>query len=415
VQFEGGFAHHVLTAKSMEARHVASGARARGAGTIAVVDHGPRLDLKGSWEQFRWPLPGRDPVVRSAAGTFTLEGILPYRVHVDGDMRALDLPSMPVDVDGTLDKDSFAFRRAEVDLYGGHTSASGKVTWGREETYEVSGHASGIDPAQLRADLPGSLSFDYNVSGRGFDTRGTLNAAFSALTGKLRGAPASGSGAFTHAGKTWSFNALRVALGSTTLALDGQIDERLNLRFALSAQDLSLVSPGSRGRIKASGTLGGTLSDPAVVGVAHAVGVDYEGIKFEAADSDVDFEPDAPTKESKIDARLHGLSYGEHTLEAATFTLSGPPSDYLVHVTANAPGIAASAQAHGTYAHEIFQGQLTALSLNGSESLHLTLERPVDLLASLDHARLQWVCLVGTPGSVCADAEWRPSGGRPPS
>ena len=74
VQFEGGFAHHVLTAKSMEARHVASGARARGAGTIAVVDHGPRLDLKGSWEQFRWPLPGRDPVVRSAAGTFTLAG-----------------------------------------------------------------------------------------------------------------------------------------------------------------------------------------------------------------------------------------------------------------------------------------------------------------------------------------------------
>jgi len=409
VQFEGGFAHHVLTAKSMEARHVASGARARGAGTIAVVDHGPRLDLKGSWEQFRWPLLGRDPVVRSAAGTFTLEGILPYRVHVDGDMRALDLPSMPVDIDGTLDKDNLAFTRADVDLYGGHTSASGKVTWGREETYEVSGHASGIDPAQLRPDLPGSLSFEYNVSGRGFDTRGTLNAAFSALTGKLRGAPASGSGAFTHAGKTWGFNALRVALGGTTLALDGQIDERLNLRFALSAQDLSLISPGSRGRIKASGTLGGTLSDPAVVGAAHAVGVDYEGIKVEAADADVDFEPDAPTKESKIDARLHGLSYGEHTLEAATFTLSGPPSDYLVRVTANAPGIAASTQAHGTYAHEIFQGQLTALSLNGSESLHLTLERPVDLLASLDHARLQWVCLVGTPGSVCADAEWRPS------
>ena len=45
---------------------------------------------------------------------------------------------MPVDVDGTLDKDNFAFTRADVDLYGGHTSASGKVTWGRDETYEVS-------------------------------------------------------------------------------------------------------------------------------------------------------------------------------------------------------------------------------------------------------------------------------------
>ena len=33
--------------KSMEARHVASGALARAAGTIAVVDNGPRLDLQG--------------------------------------------------------------------------------------------------------------------------------------------------------------------------------------------------------------------------------------------------------------------------------------------------------------------------------------------------------------------------------
>ena len=61
--------HRVLSAKSMEARHLASGALARAAGTIAIVDNGPRLDLMGSWEQFRWPLTGRDPVVRSAAGT----------------------------------------------------------------------------------------------------------------------------------------------------------------------------------------------------------------------------------------------------------------------------------------------------------------------------------------------------------
>ena len=56
-----------------------------------------------------------------------------------------------------------------------------------------------------------------------------------------------------------------------------------------------------------------------------------------------------------------------------------------------------------------FQGQLTALSLSGSESLRLALERPVDLLAALDHVRIEWLCLVGTPGSVCADGEWRPA------
>ena len=40
---------------------------ASASGTIAIVDHGPRLDLKGEWSDFRWPLTGRDPAVRSAA------------------------------------------------------------------------------------------------------------------------------------------------------------------------------------------------------------------------------------------------------------------------------------------------------------------------------------------------------------
>jgi len=409
VQFEGGWANHVLSAKRMQARHVDSGARASAAGTIAIVDGGPRLELKGSWNEFRWPLIGRDVVVRSGAGTFALEGLMPYRVRLTGDARALDLPVMPVDLSGTLDKDSFAFERAEVDLYGGHTSASGKVTWAPHDSWSVSGHASGIDPAQLRADLPGSLNFDYSASGTGFDAKGTLNASFSGLGGKLRGATASGAGTVTHAGETWGFSNLRVGLGSATLALDGHIDDRMELRFALSAQDLNLLSPGSRGQLKASGTLGGTFSDPAIVGVAHGVDIDYRGIKLKAFDADVDFEPDAAGKESKIDAQLHVLTYEQRTLNAATLTLRGPPSAYTVHFTASAPGIAAAAQAQGAYSAGTFKGQLTMLALSGNESLHLGLDRPVGLLAAVDHVRIEWLCLVGAPGSVCADAEWTPA------
>src|SRR4029077_4505785 len=40
------------------------------------------------------------------------------------------------------------------------------------------------------------------------------------------------------------------------------------------------------------------------------------------------------------------------------------------------------------------------------ESLHLSLERPAAFSAAPDQLRLEWLCLVGTPGSVCADGEW---------
>ena len=80
-----------------------------------------------------------------------------------------------------------------------------------------------------------------------------------------------------------------------------------------------------------------------------------------------------------------------------------------MHFSASAPGIAAAAQAEGAYARGGFRGQLTTLALSGNDSLHLALDRPVGLLASLEHVRIEWLCLVGAPASVCADGDWTPA------
>ncbi len=411
VLFEGGYANHVLSARRMEATHVQSGARATGAGTIAIVDNGPRLDLSGSWEQFRWPLLGRDPPVRSAAGTFTLQGELPYRVHVTGDVRAATLAPLPVDVYGTLGKDRFTFERAEVDLYGGHTSAQGEVAWSGTGSWNISGRATGINPGLVRADLPGALNFNYTTTGSGFIAPGKLrmSGSFSDLSGKLRGAAASGAGTIADADSTLEFTSVHVNLGGTSLALDGQVNERLNLRFTLNSQDLSLLAPESRGQLKASGSITGTRADPAVVAIVHAHDIDHQGLKVAALDANINFDPTAVDRESKVEISVHKLTRQTRTLDSATFTLQGLPSAYTVHLTAAAPGLAAGLQAKGAYAGGAFRGQLTQLSLSGSEALHLSLERPVDLLVSAAHVRLEWMCMTGTPGSICADGDWTPA------
>ena len=45
--FEGAYANSVLTATRIELTHHASGAHLTGAGTIGIVENGPRLELKG--------------------------------------------------------------------------------------------------------------------------------------------------------------------------------------------------------------------------------------------------------------------------------------------------------------------------------------------------------------------------------
>ncbi len=405
-EFDGSYAASVLTAKHMEARHP-SGAHAVGSGTFAIVPNGPRLDLSGSWQDFRWPLVGPHPVVTSAAGTFALAGTLPYEVHVQAAAAsAAGVSASALEVTGTLGKDGCAFEHAELGLLEGHASASGAVTWAPHQSWSVAAQLSGINPAGLRPDFPGSVSLTLAASGQGFDPNGDLSVAAANLAGKLRGARVSGGGSVSRTGGTLSFDRVRVALGGTSLALDGRAGALLDLRFTLASSDLSQLLPGSRGRLGAAGTLRGTQSDPAVVAGVHGSALSYAGLAVERLDADIDFDAADPARPTKIDARASNLSYARHTLQDASFTVTGPPAAYRVHAEAHAAGLALAAEAAGAYAHGAFQGQLTALGLKGRDALDLALEHPVDLAASAQHAQVEWLCLAGTPGSMCADAQW---------
>ena len=279
----------------------------------------------------------------------------------------------------------------------------------RLETWSLAGRVTGINPGALREDLPGSIGFAFAADGRGFTGRGDLSVGFSNLSGKLRGVAASGWGTVTHSGAAWSFSNVRVGLGTASLALDGRVDEQVDLRFAVATHDLSLLAPGARGELKTSGSLHGTLADPVVVAVAHGSGFEYQGVKLGALDADINFNPGAAAQESKIDARLHELSYEGRTVDSLALSLSGPPAAYQLHAAASTTGLTVSAQASGAYQHGLFQGRLEALNIAGGEQLHLTLERPVDLTLSAAHARVGWLCVVGTPGSICADGDWSPA------
>ena len=225
-EFDGFYSNHVLTARHMSARHIVTGAQATGSGTIEVVKNGPRLDLQGNWHDFRWPLVGKDKDVpfHSPSGQYTLQGILPYDVHMIGVGKVRDLPPMPADVYGSLGKDYFTWSRAEIDLFQGHASVNGSVTWAPKDTWTVAGRLTGIDPSYFRPDMPGKLDFTLAVAAQSFESTGPMTLDFSDFAGRLRGAPATGGGKLFHSGSAWAFENVRVGLGHTNIALDGRID-----------------------------------------------------------------------------------------------------------------------------------------------------------------------------------------------
>src|SRR5262249_7706336 len=151
--FEGSYAARVVTATHMELTHTASGAHASGSGTIGVADHGPQLDLVGTWKQFRWPLAGRAAAVRSAAGEFALRGVWPYELRGSGDLAVSDLQPMPVQIVGSLSKDSLLVSEGHIAAFGGSAQAAGEIAWAPKPKWNATGTVADFNPATLRKEL----------------------------------------------------------------------------------------------------------------------------------------------------------------------------------------------------------------------------------------------------------------------
>ena len=405
--FEGSYADRVITASRIDLTHGTSHAHATGAGTIGIVPNGPKLDLRGTWKDFRWPLVGTNVAVRSASGDYTLSGVFPYDVHATGPLAAVDLDPMQVDVEGKLAKDHFAIGKAHVGAFDGEAMLSGDVSWAPQERWSVTGDAAGINPGRVRDDLPGKLDFAFAANGIGFGAD-DFSVDIRGLHGRLRGTPAAGAGHIARHKDMWEFEQLRLVLGGTTLSADGSVAQAMDLRFAVDSEDLSLLAQDSRGKLRAQGTLRGTLQDPIVNAELRASGIQHQGIALESLTASVDFDSSGGHP-SKVDIRARNLAYDKRAFSDLSLTLNGSAADHVARIEAKATGLALESEVAGGFAHGIWQGKLRKLTANGSEALHLVLDAPVDLLLSGDHSRVEWFCLNGQPARFCADGDWTPA------
>ena len=406
--FIGSYADRVVTASHFEVTHIASRAHAEGSGTIGVVPGGPKLDLHGSWKEFRWPLVGENVALRSANGEFSIGGIRPFDVRTVGPMQPVGLDPMQVEMEGKLASDRLTVTSASVEAFDGQATVSGEVAWSPQERWSVMGDASQINPGRLREDLPGKLDFHFAAEGLGFGNSGDFSVDIRNLTGRLRGSVASGGGRIANKGNAWDLDHVRLSLGRTSLSADGRIADALDLRFALEAEDLSLLKQESRGKLHAQGALRGTWTDPIVNAEVHGSGIEHEGLSLEAIDGTVDFDASG-ARTSNIALRARNLVYEKRTLSQLGFTLNGSATNHVVHIDAKATGLALDSELTGAFAHGQWQGQLRKLNVNGSESLQLALAAPVAVALSGEHTRVEWFCLNGAPAKLCAEADWTPA------
>jgi translocation and assembly module TamB len=404
VSFEGAYARRVLWAKRAQITQRGTSAAVALAGTVEIMPQSPRLSLDGHWRDFRWPLAGKPGPFHSPAGEFAISGVSPYAVRLNGVAAWQEGPAIPTRLEGLLATDRFTVLRARFDLLEGHADLAGAYVWG-PALWSFGGRVEGVNPQSLRPDLPGKLSFAVTASGQGVGADADFTGRVRDISGRLRGTAAAGSGAVARTGGAWRFDAVRLSLGGASAALDGLIDERLDLRFELSARDLSVLSADSRGQLRANGTITGTRAEPVIRARGEGRDIEHAGVSLQALAADVQFNPH-PGAASRVTVQVSHLGYLGRRLDDFSLRLDGEPRDYRLQLGAHTLGLDAAMAAHGPYAQGVWHGQLSSTSLRGTQALHLELEHPVELTASTQSVHLERLCLSGQPASLCADLEW---------
>lgn len=406
LRFDGSYANRVITARRILLVHRSSRASVDAAGDIGIVSGGPRLALHGSWRDFRWPLAGAEPGVHSSNGGFRLDGVWPYALLASGPLQIGDFTPVGMRIEGSLGHDRLHINSGALAVLGGVASVSGDAIWSPKNQWRLAGAMKDMDTAQLRAALPGRVSFEYQASGEGYGGGEDLGAEFRNLTGRVRGAAARGSGKIQRRGADWHFDQVKLAAGGLGLDLDGFIGPAArDLRFNVVASDLAILAPGSRGKLRASGSWRGPNSEPVIAVQASGRDLLLDALQIAQFDAKVDLDPRA-RRNSTIDIEARDMSIAGRRLQRVSFALDGPAEASVAHFEAQMSDILLRSSADGAFSGGAWRGRWRSIEVDNKAALHLKLAAPAGFAVNLDSGSFERFCLRGAAAQVCPEASW---------
>jgi translocation and assembly module TamB len=376
------------------------GATVRMQGTMTATGQ-PAFDMNAEWTDFSWPLVG-SAVVRSSTGTLQAQGWREFNYRLAGKFQPLDAPPAEGWAAGRFTATQLIVEESSLQVLGGRIEAKGMLARDEHRAWTISGRAQDIDPATLRKDLPGRLSFAYAASGSGLDEDARWAAAVSGLSGQFRGQVVGGGGTVRRQGALTQFERVALAIGPARLQLEGSLGPQSMLDAKLVANDLSGFLPELGGRIDATLRVRGSSVDIAFKG--HDLAWEEHQAAVLSADAKIDLK-DRQT--SWLRLRSAGLRIAGQALTETRLSLDGFTRDHRVEFRVGAGEDAVELLGRGSYLDQRYTLETQSIVAAGPRAPPYQLEAPTRLLASFDHVELAPACFVYETRRICAEGRWQ--------
>lgn len=395
VEFDGRYARNTLQARTLTLAHQPSRLRVDTSGTVTFEAAGTRLALSGRWQNFRWPLLGKDIALQSERGLFTFQGMGSYDVRTEAALQIGVLPSMQTVIDGSLQPGRFVFTNSRFDFLKGTSRFSGELGWRPDLSWRITGQVKDIDPSGWRAGLDGKVDFSLTAAGRTGGKNAGIEIDLRQLGGRLRGATASGSGKLRITKGDYRFDAVDVSFGGFDLELNGLLsDTRRDLDFRVKANDLAVVAPGATGSLSARGVLRGTPNAMRVLLEADGDNLKLPMMQIGRLRAAIDVDPltDASAPAS-IDVTLADTQAAGRDIERLEFKLQGSTATHRLTLDIRDREATLQARGVGSFDAQTWQHRWDQLDLDLPADIGLAVVEPLTATFTMSSADVEPFCL----------------------
>lgn len=394
-----------------------SKASVSGEGLVVLGQPAIRLDLRGAWNDLRWPLGAAgEPLAVSRRGEFSLRGTLDdYALALSVDLEGSGIPPGAWSLEGRGNLEKMQISSFRGTLLGGALGGTADVAWKPEITWRVSAKGDGFDPSRNWAGWPGQLGFDFRTTGRLEEAGPVAHVEVEELRGTIRGQRLGGGAILDLEGEQIHLRQLDLTAGGARATAQGELGLRNALTWSLAAPDLAAVLDGAQGALGASGRVDGPKE-----AVRIRARLEGESLAFDArtvarlqGTFDVDLRPSGSIV---ADLQATGVNLGVRSFDSLTLTGRGTRARHALTLTAlsrgidRVPGESVDVRLSGGWTGTDWRGELVRLDLTARDLGAWKLQAPAQLEASLGSFTLAGFCWVSSGGRVCADGDWKQSG-----
>lgn len=287
-------------------------------------------------------------------------------------------------LDASQRGDTLTIHTLRAQVGGSDAQASGRLDLTGDRKFELDARTERLNPADF-GDFP-----EARVSGTA-QASGSLSPSphaelrYELSEGRWRGQPIKGSGRLNVSAKRIEAVAATLEVGRNRLAAHGALGQATDiLQFELDLPALATLDAAWRGKLHASGTLGGSFAQPQLQAQLTAQDLVIGATAMQRVDATAAIERSSDPRLS-LEARARGLRLGGMHADSATLDVSGRRSRHDIRLYAKGDSIDLLARLNGTATPafdawngevvELVQRQQEAFALRAPAALALTRQR----------------------------------------